>query len=143
MEDIKRKSWFGRNWPWVLPVGGCLTIIILFALGAGAIFFGVSKIFKSSAPYTYAVERAFENEDVIDFLGEPLETDGIISGNISLKNDEGEADFEIPIAGKNGDGSIIVVANKINDEWVYEKLYVLIKETKEEINLLDKGLEGI
>lgn len=143
MEDIKRKSWFGRNWPWILPVGGCLTAIILFVLGVGAIFFGVSKMFKSSEPYNYAIERAFENEDVVRFLGEPIETDGVISGNISLKNDKGEADFEIPIVGFNGSARIVVVANKTNGKWVYEKLYVLIKETQELVNLLDKDLEGI
>ena len=143
MEEIKRKSWFGRNWLWVLPVGGCLTIIILFVLGVGAIFFGVSEMFTSSTPYSYAVERAFENKEVTRVLGKPLETDGIISGNISLENDDGEADFKIPIAGPNGKARIVVVANKTYGKWVYEKLYVLIKETHEEINLLDKDLEGI
>lgn len=143
MEEIKRKSWFGRNWLWVLPVGGCLTIIILFVLGVGALFFGVSEMFTSSTPYSYAVERAFENEAVIRVLGKPLETDGFISGNISLENDDGEADFKIPIAGSKGKARIVVVATKTYGKWVYEKLYVLIKESHEEINLLDKDLEGI
>ena len=43
MEEVKQKSWFGRNWVWVVPLGGCLTIIALFVLGIGALVFGVSK----------------------------------------------------------------------------------------------------
>jgi len=143
MEEIKQKSWIGRNWMWVLPVGGCLTIIVLFVLGAGAIFFGVSKMFTSSTPYEYAMNQASSNSEVIAILGEPIESDGIISGNISLKNDDGEADFKIPIKGSNGKARIVVVGKKIYGKWEYEKLYVLIKETQEEINLLDKNLEGI
>ena len=143
MEEVKQKSWFGRNWLWVLPVGGCLTVIILFICGVGALFFGVTKMFKTSAPYEYAVELAKQNPEVITILGEPIETDGIISGNISLKNNGGEADFRIPIKGINGKASIIVIGDKTDGEWEYEKLFVLIKETKEKINLIDKDLEGI
>ena len=142
MEDVKQKSWFGRNWGWVLG-GGCLTIIVLFVLGFGAIFFGVSKMFTTSAPYEYAVELAKNNPDVIAILGEPIETDGIISGNISLDSNDGHADFRIPLKGRNGKASIIVVGKKTDGVWDYEKLFVLIKETKEKINLLDKNLEGI
>lgn len=142
MEEVKQKSWFGRNWLWVLPVGGCLTVIVLFLCGVGAIFFGVTKMFESSAPYEYAVELAKNNPDVIEFLGEPIETDGIINGNISLENDGGHADFRIPLKGKNGKASITVIGEKIDGEWQYEELFVLIKESKEKINLLDKNLEG-
>lgn len=143
MEEIKQKSWFGRNWPWVLPVGGCLTIILLFVFGVGAIFFGVSKMFTTSTPYEYAIQLAKSNTDVIEILGEPIESNGIISGNISLENDDGEADFTIPIKGPNGKARITVVGEKVYGEWTYEKLFVLIKETHEEINLLNKNLEGI
>ncbi|WP_158655194.1 cytochrome c oxidase assembly factor Coa1 family protein [Flavivirga eckloniae] len=143
MEEVKRKSWFGRNWPWVLPVGGCLTIIVLFILGFGAIFFGVTKILGSSEPYKYAIDQVSKNTEAIAILGKPIEADGIMNGKISIKNDGGEADFEIPIVGPNGTAKVIVIANKTDGEWFYEKLYVIIKETNEEINLLDKGLEGI
>ena len=143
MEDVKQKSWFGRNWAWVLPVGGCLTIILLFVFGVGAIFFGVSKMFTTSTPYEHAIQLAKNNTNVIEILGEPIESNGIISGNISLNNDDGEADFTIPIKGPNGKARITVVGEKVYGKWTYEKLFVLIKETHEAINLLDKNLEGI
>lgn len=142
-EHAQQKNWFVRNWLWVVPVGGCLTIILLFVLGVGAIFFGVTNVLKNSTPYEHAVELASNNIKVIEFLGEPIETTGIMSGNISIHNDSGEVDINIPIKGPNGEASVIVIGKKIDGEWVYEELYVLIKETSERINLLEKILELI
>ena len=36
-----------------------------------------------------------------------------------------------------------IEAEKFDGEWIYEELYVIIKETQEKINLLDQSLEGI
>jgi len=143
MDGQKKKSWIGRNWPWVLPVGGCLTVILLFVFGVGAIFFGVTKALKNSTPYEYTVELAKNDPQIIAALGDNIDTDGMFSGNISFDDDGGDADFVIPIKGSKGKGSLVVTAEKIDGEWVYEKLHVLIKETQEQINLLDKVLEGI
>ena len=141
MEEYRQKSWFSRNWGWVLG-GGCLTLIILVIVFFGSIFFGVTKMFTSSTPYKYAMEQTVTNEKVISLLGEPIEKDGIMQGNISLNGDDGEADFRIPIKGTNGEARIVVVARKNYGEWIYEQLYVQIKDTKEQVNLLDKTLEG-
>jgi len=142
-EHVQQKSWFSRNWIWVVPTGGCLVIILLFVFGIGAAIFGVSKMFTSSAPYEYAVEQASKDPKVIEALGSPVETAGIMQGNISLQNDSGKVDIKIPLKGPKGKGSVIVKGDKFEGEWVYEELYVLIKESNEKINLLDKVLEGI
>lgn len=143
LEQKEQKSWFGRNWMWVIPVGGCLTLIIVAILGAGTLFFGVTKMFSSSEPYEYALAKARSNEQVIAALGPPIEADGIINGNITYKNDSGEADFRIPIAGPKGQARIVVVATKNKDEWSYTVLSVQLEQPEEEINLLDKSLKGV
>lgn len=143
MEEVRQKSWFGRNWIWVVPVGGCLTLIIIGLIFIGTLFFGVTRMFKNSTPYEYALEQASQNREVTLILGDAIESDGIISGNISIDNNSGIANFSIPIKGSKGEARIYVVAEKRNGEWIYEKLYVLIKETQEEINLLEKELEHI
>ena len=142
-QHVEQKSWFGRNWLWVVPVGGCLTVILLFIFGLGAIFFGVTKALKNSTPYEYAIVQAKNNVNVIELLGEPIETNGIMQGEISLHNNTGKVDIKIPIKGPKGKGSVIVVGEKIDGEWVYEELYVLIKETSERINLLSKVFDTI
>lgn len=138
MSEQHQKSWFGRNWLWFIPLTGCLGFILLIVLGVGAAFFGVSKIMTNSTPIEYAIEQASKNELVTENLGEPIEKYGIPSGSISLENDGGDVDFSIPIRGDKGDGTLVVRGIKVSGEWIYEDLYVIIKETQEEINLLEK-----
>lgn len=142
-EQLQQKSWFRRNWMWVVPVGGCLTVILLLVLGVGAAVFGLSQIFSESAPYEYALEEATKDPRVIEYLGDDIEPNGIMQGNISLKNEAGSADITIPLKGSKGKGSVTIIGEKYDGEWTYETLYVTIKETNEKINLLDKSLEGI
>ncbi len=142
-EYMQQKSWFSRNWIWVVPTGGCLLVILLFVFGIGAAIFGVTKLISNSTPYEYALDKTKTDERVINILGEPIETNGIMQGNISINNSSGEADIRIPIKGPNGKAFVIVKAEKYDDEWDYDELYVEIKETGEQINLLDKALEGI
>jgi hypothetical protein len=98
-------------------------------------------MFTKSEPYNHALELAINNDHVINILGEPIETDGLTSGSISLNGDEGEANFKIPIEGPNGQARIDIVATKSYGKWTYEKLLVLIKDTHEEINLQTDNIE--
>lgn len=141
-EHNDQKSWFGRNWIWVVPVGGCLTIILLFIFGIGAAIFGVSEALKSSEPYEYAIEVASQDEALIAEVGEPIETNGIMQGTINFKNNSGRVDIRVPLKGPNGEATVFVKGEKEDGIWTYEKLYVTIKDTQETINLLDKALEG-
>lgn len=134
METVKQKSWFGRNWGWVLG-GGCLTLIAIVALGIGGIIYKVSDAVTNSEPYTHALAKASENERVIYFLGEPIETNGLGNTNYTYKNGTTTANLTIPIKGPKDEGSIVIKAEKINDEWAYYELYVKIDGETETINL--------
>jgi hypothetical protein len=146
MEEIEQKNWFQRNWMWAVPIGGCgcgcIVVILFFVFGIGAALFGVSKIFDESTPVKYATELAYSNPKVMEALGVSIEKNRIPSGNISLNNEDGEIDFSIPIKGNKGEGTIIVKGIKADGKWVYEDLYVLIKKSQEQINLLEKITEG-
>ena len=134
LEDVKQKSWFARNWGWLLG-GGCLTlIIIVIAIGVGA-FYKITDSIKESEPYTYAFTKAIENEQVISFLGEPIESNGLGSSKYSYKNGSSTANLTIPIKGPKDEGTITVEAEKINDEWTYSTIYVKIDGENEVIYL--------
>ncbi|WP_299112496.1 cytochrome c oxidase assembly factor Coa1 family protein [uncultured Winogradskyella sp.] len=140
MEDYRKKSWFGRNWGWLLG-GGCLMFIVVAVVVIGGLIYKVSDTIKESEPYTYAYDKAVKNEQVIEFLGTPIETNGM--GNTSYKYSNGSTTVEltIPIKGPKDEGSIIVDAEKINDEWAYHLLYVKIDGETEAIDLLDTNIE--
>lgn len=113
----------------------------MLMLLVGTLFFGVTRMFANSEPYQYALEQASTNEKVIAVMGEPIEKKGIVSGNMSLSDDDGEANFKLPIKGPKGEGSIVILAVKNYGEWTYEELYVQIEDSDEVINLLDKRAE--
>lgn len=154
MEVIQNKNWFQRNWLWAVPIGGCgcgcLVIVLIFVFGIGATFFGidalldkVSNTIENTEPVVYAKQRAFNHPEVIDYLGENLETYGMISGKISFQNANGSVDITIPIKGSIRTASIIVKGIKVDGVWIYEDLYVNIMGKQLQINLLEKNLEPI
>lgn len=134
MEAVKQKSWFGRNWGWVLG-GGCLTLIIVFVLGIGGVIYKVTDTVKNSEPYTHALTKAIENKDVISYLGEPIETNGIGNTNYTYRNGTTTTNLTIPIKGPKDEGNIVIKAEKINDEWAYYELYVKIDGETKSIDL--------
>ena len=139
MEDYNQRSWFARNWPWVLPVGccsGCLLMFILFIGGIGATMFSVFSEFKGSTPVDEVLITVNANPKAIEFLGTDIISDGFPSGNISFDNDNGEVDFLLPVSGSKGEGTLTVNGIRVDQKWVYEDLYLTIKETQEQINLL-------
>jgi len=141
MEEVQQKSWFKRNWLWFVPTMGCLTLIVLFFLGIGSLIFGITNMISDSEPALYAVEKASAAPKVIEILGEPIVQEGMSSGSISFNNGDGDADLRVPISGPNGKAIVRVVAEKYDDEWTYEKIYVLLKGGDQKIDLLKQKLD--
>ena len=139
----EQNEWFRRNWIWAIPGCGCLSIIILMVFGVGATYFGITNFFKSSSPYENAVAQAKHNSKLINELGDSIETVGMMNGSVSIQNDSGSAIFNISLEGSKGKGMLYVVAERFDGEWVYEDLYVIIRESQERINLLNQTVEGI
>lgn len=140
MEDYNQRSWFAKNWAWVLPVGccsGCLLMILLFIGGVGATAFSVFSNLKDSTPAEEVLIAVNKNSKAIEFLGTNIVSDGFPLGNISINNDDGEVDFVLPVRGDKGMGTLTVNGIRANQKWIYEDLYITIKETQEQINLLE------
>ncbi|WP_316635563.1 cytochrome c oxidase assembly factor Coa1 family protein [uncultured Flavobacterium sp.] len=131
-----RKSWWDRNWKWLVPTG-CVSLLILLCLFIAGVFFGVTSMMKESDVYKEVMTEVQHNNVIIEKLGSPIEEEGMASGNISLSNDTGNCDLQIPIKGSKGEGTIFVVAEK-RGTWKYSVKQVYIVATKENINLLKK-----
>jgi hypothetical protein len=140
-EIEEQPSWWKRNWKWVVPAGGCLTILILIVAFIATVFFGATKMMSGSEPYQDSLTKAQNNEQVIELLGQPIETVGIMQGSINFSNSSGDADIRIPIKGPTGTAIIYVVGEKQNDVWIYSEQEVRVEENNEVINLLNEGLD--
>lgn len=132
-----RKNWWQRNWKWFVPTG-CLSLIAVFIIFIVAMFFTVTSMLKESTPYVDAFESATTNSYVIEHLGEPIEQSALIQGQISVSNNDGDADIRIPLKGPKGEGLLHVIGTKLNGEWTYSKMSFSIEPSNEVINLLEE-----
>lgn len=141
MEDsneliVDKRNWWNRNWKWFVPTG-CLTLIVLFALFLVGVFFEVTSIIKDSDAYIESMELVQHNKILIEKLGSPIETDGMVSGTVSAVNDIRKCDVQVPLKGPKGKATLFVVGEK-RGKWKYSEMSVYIEKTDEKIDLLKK-----
>ncbi len=140
-ELVPQPGWWKRNWKWVVPLGGCMTLIVLFVVFMGSIFFGVTSMLEDSAPYQYALEKINKDEEIVATMGSPIEKDGMIQGNIQWTNGKKSAKLSIPVSGPKGKGTLYIDASGEEDEWVYHEIRLEVTDA-EEFNLLEKSEES-
>ena len=114
-ELVPQPSWWKRNWKWVVPVGGCLTLIIIFVVFLGSLFYGISSAFEGSEPHVYALELVNEDETLLEILGTPIEKDGIGQSSFNWNNGNKTSNLVIPIAGTKAKGTLYVNAHGTDD----------------------------
>jgi Cytochrome oxidase complex assembly protein 1 len=131
----EQKGWFGRNWKWFIPTG-CLSIILVVAIGVGAVVYVAFSAIKSSEIYQESLTKVKSNAAVVQELGEPIEAGWQISGNINVSGDSGKADVKIPVSGPKKSGSVYATAIKKQGKWDFSTLEVEIEGKTERINLL-------
>ncbi|WP_426485906.1 cytochrome c oxidase assembly factor Coa1 family protein [Flavobacterium sp. 2] len=141
MEDsnkliVDKRNWWNRNWKWFVPTG-CLTLIVLFVLFLVVVFFEVTSIIKDSDAYIESMELVQHNKILIEKLGSPIETDGMVSGTVSAVNDVRKCDVQVPLKGPKGKATLFVVGEK-RGKWKYSEMSVYIEKTDEKIDLLKK-----
>lgn len=139
-ELVEYPNWWKRNWKWAVPVGGCLSLIVVFIVFIGSIFYGVTAVLEESQPYEYALETINQDEEITNTLGSPILKDGMIQGSYNNSNGIKTADMKIPVSGPKGSGTLFVKATGEDDNWTYNEIRVEIKDD-ESIDLLHEKLE--
>ena len=137
------RSWWSRNWKWVVPVG-CLVLLLpllAFAGFLGAILAVVFGSIKSTDVYKEALDSARSHPAVVEALGQPVEDGWFMSGSINTSGPSGSADIAIPIHGPKGEGKLYAVASKSAGEWEYQTLEVEVEGREDRIDLLQAEAE--
>jgi hypothetical protein len=96
----------------------------------------VHSLLHEAEPAKVALQRAQGSPEVVQRLGTPVTPGWFIKGSISLENDTGHADLEIPIQGPRGQGEIHVIADKEFGRWTYTDMKVGFKTGDQIIDLL-------
>jgi len=129
-----QRSWWGRNWKWVVPLG-CLSPLIVVGGCVAALYFVFTGWIESSEAYTDSFAAVARDPQVQAALGDPITAGRITSGNLSFTNDSGSADFTYRIDGPKDNASVHVVANRKADVWTVKTNHVVINSTNEELDV--------
>jgi hypothetical protein len=133
----QQKGCLGRNWKWMLPVG-CLGLILGVVVVIGGIIFAAMSAIKSSDVYQGALRAAQRHPAAIQRLGEPIKDGWFVQGNINYTNGSGNANFDIPVSGPKGSGTLHVSAVNPSGAWMYEKLD--LTAGGQTVSLLDRNV---
>ena len=125
--EPRPRSWWSRNWKWVVPVG-CLTPLLLVGgCVAGIVFFVFSAI-KGTDLYEDAVVRAQNDPRVVEALGGPVEAGWWVTGSVNVEGHRGTADFSVPLLGTRKRGTLDVAGTRDGGEWNYSTLRVRVED---------------
>lgn len=122
------RSWWQRNWKWVVPAG-CLAMIALIGLL-------VFTLMRHTDVFREAVARAEANPQVRAELGEPVREGWWVSGHIRTTGSSGNAALAIPLKGSRKDGTVYAVAHKSAGRWTYDTLEVAVEGRPGRISLV-------
>ncbi|MCB1276169.1 cytochrome c oxidase assembly factor Coa1 family protein [Prosthecobacter sp.] len=113
---------------WVLiGCGGCLSLTILGVLCFAGFFWMVMGTIKSTDVYKEAYKQAQNSPQVQSALGTPVEAGWMFQGSVNYKNGAGTAEFNVPLSGPKGEGTLVAKADKKTGEpWQYSVLEVQI-----------------
>jgi hypothetical protein len=134
-ELIQEKSWLKRNWKWLLPICGIIliSIVVFFSSGMGGITTDIAQAYSDTDLYENALEKVKSDKRVIEILGEiePIDKLSILEGEVHYTNENQTVNSSIRLKGTKGKARMDIIANKINNEWVYKKINVRIKTPPE------------
>lgn len=90
----------------------------------GGFFWFTFQALANSEPYRIAFERVSQDPGVRDHLGEPIERRGLVQGNVSIRNDQGDASLRFTIYGPKGQADVQTSAVRTGGRWVQRELRV-------------------
>lgn len=123
-----------RNW-----ARAGLAVLLAIPLFMGLIFFLVTSIFSKSDAYQMSLSKVRADKNVIEIMGEPIETGWFTTGQITTNGPTGFANLSIPISGPKCAGDIISRSKKVDGEWLFDLLIVKLDCTSDTIVLINKN----
>jgi hypothetical protein len=138
MNAPQPRSWFDRNWKWVVSVA-CVLMLAIIGGFIFAVFMLASRLMHSSGSYQQAMARARQDSALVAALGTPIEDGFWMTGKINENGAAGSADLKIPLSGPKGGAMLYVRATKSAGVWTYSHLQVEIDSTNQQIDLLNSA----
>lgn len=107
-------------------------LIVLSVAALVAVFVSVSSAIKQSQPYTLAQAKLAHNPEVVQALGEPLQT-GTPMGHLEVSGPTGHASLSFGVEGPKGQGTAYVEATKDLGRWRIDRMALDVDATGQRI----------
>ena len=130
-KDIEHFKKVQKNWA---RIGFGLLVVIM-----PLFIFSISFMLKGEA-YQKSLLLIRSNQEVVNYVGNPIKPNYFVGGKIQLSGDHGSAILRYSITGAKKEASVYVVAHK-NHEWILDKVIVYNPQEKVQIELLKKNLK--
>jgi hypothetical protein len=90
--------------------------------------------------YKQSLSLIRSNQEVIEYVGQPIEPSYFVGGKIQYNGVQGMATLGYSITGSKKEASVYVVAHK-NYKWILDRVIVYNKQDGVQIELLKKDKE--
>jgi len=134
-ELIVQKSWWKRNWKWLVSVCGISLFLIgvFITSGMGEISAHFVRAYSDMTLYNNAIDKVNSVQKVKELLGEiePIDNLAIFEGEVQYSNNNKTVNTTIRLKGTKGYARMDIIADKVNNEWVYKKINIRIKNPPE------------
>jgi hypothetical protein len=107
-------------WKW--GAIGCVIVLLLLAGGMAVIGLGVFGMIKRTDAYKESLRRAQNDPRVIEAIGSPVKPGFIVTGNVKVNNNTGNADIDFKVSGPKGKATVHTVATLDPTGWTYTNM---------------------
>ena len=142
-ELIEQKSWWKKNWKWVVSVSGVFLFLITFSISTGllGISADIAQAYSDTQLYDNALDQVKSDKRVIGLLGEiqPIDKLAILEGSVEYSNDNKTVKSSTRLVGTKGRAALDIIADRLDNKWRYRKINLRIKkpiENKQTIKIL-------
>jgi hypothetical protein len=140
-ELISEKSWWKRNWNWVV---GCLVLLIVAStilfntkiIGVGA---DITKAYLETSLYTDALQKAQADKRVSEILGtlQPIDKLSILEGAVTYTDSNQRVSSTIRVEGTKGKAKMDIKAQRVQNIWKYNQINIRIKNPSQQIQTIE------
>ncbi len=138
MKTSNKNNWLIRKWKWFIALLFLIFFIGLFISSIKNELSGFMGVYTDSAVYEGALEKANQNEEVMQKLGK-IQSVGFIEvmeGTYKYSNNNNSIILSISVKGSKKNGRLDVSADRKENGWVYTKIGIRLKKPKELIKIL-------
>ncbi|MEM5566423.1 cytochrome c oxidase assembly factor Coa1 family protein [Psychroserpens sp. AS72] len=132
---IQNKNWWQRNWKWIIPSTVIMFgLFVFFFYGLGGAATDISKAYAEKDVYNNAFKKVKTNNKASEVLGElqPIDNLAILEGSVHYSNKNKTFKSSTRIVGSKASGKLDIIADKVDDVWVYKLIKVRVKQPKDQ-----------